>query len=407
MRRPRLVYVVTHPVTADWLLRGQLQFMREQGFDVSVVAAPGPLMTAVAEREGVRTVDVPMTRGTNPREDAIALGRLVRFFRSLRPDIVNSSTTKGGLLGMMAARIAGVPIRVYLLRGLRLETVTGPMRTILGVTERIAAACANDVVCVSRSLMRLAVGGGHIPASKALVLGEGSSNGVDTDHFGRTAALKAEGERRVAAFGIRSSEKVIGFVGRLVFDKGVAEVLDAFERVRAAMPNARLLFLGSNLGDQNVDPELARKVRGAGVVSTGHIPDVAPYYARMDVLAFPSYREGFPNTLLEAACAELPIVAFRSTGIVDAVVDGETGTLVPKGDSAALALGILGYLNSPERAAAHAKAGRERVERLFTRRVVWHAWLDFYRRRLVEGSLPTPRPEHDKGDERLRMSDQG
>lgn len=391
MRRPRLVYVVTHPVTADWLLRGQLGFMRRQGFDVTVIAAPGALLQTVAEREGVDTVAIPMARGSDPHRDVAALARLVRVLRRLKPDIVNAGTTKGGLLGMIAARAAGVPIRIYLLRGLRLETVTGVMRSILGVTERIASACATDVTCVSHSLLRLSVGGGYIPRGKALVVGEGSSNGVDTAHFGWSEALRADGERRMAAFGIGASDRVIGFVGRLVFDKGVEEVLEAFARVRAEVPEAKLVFLGSDLGDQEIDPDLVRKVRAApGVVATGHIKDVAPFYARMDVLAFPSYREGFPNTLLEAACAQLPVVAFRSTGVVDAIVEGETGTLVEQGDNTALANGILAYLRSPALASAHGKAGRARAERSFSRRVVWDAWLDHYRDRLAQRGLPLP-----------------
>jgi len=395
VRRPRLVYVVTHPVSADWLLRGQLGFMRRQGFDVSVVAAPGDLLQRVVERERVETIAIPMSRGSgDPHRDALALAKMTQVFRRIRPDIVNAGTTKGGLLGMMAARMASVPIRVYLLRGLRLETVTGPLRRVLGVTERIASACAHDVACVSRSLLEVSVAGGYIPRKKALVVGEGSSNGVDTAHFGWSPELREDGERRMAALGIGPGDRVIGFVGRLVFDKGVSEVLDALARVRAEIPSTKLVFLGSDLGDQQIDPDLVRKVRAApGVIATGHIPDVAPYYARMDVLAFPSYREGFPNTVLEAACAELPVVAFRSTGSVDAVVDGVTGTLVPQGDSAALASGILAYLRSPELSRAHGKAARARVERSFSRKVVWEAWLDFYRRRLAETGLPMPVPE--------------
>jgi glycosyltransferase involved in cell wall biosynthesis len=393
MRRPRLVYVVTHPVTADVLLRGQLAFMREHGFDVTVIGAPGPELDRVREREGVDTVSVPMVRHNDARQDALSLLQLTRALRRIRPDIVNAGTTKAGLLGMLAARAVSVPIRIYLLRGLRMETATGLMRQILGVTERVAAACAHDVPCVSPSLRRLSVDGGYIPARKACVIASGSSNGVDTERYKRTPELRARGAALLAELGVAPDEPVVGFVGRLARDKGITELLDAFAMIRREIPAAKLVLLGGDVGDEVAERSLAERVRAsANVVATGTIADLAPYYARIDVLAAPTYREGFPNVIVEAASAEVPVVAFRSTGVVDAVVDGETGVLVAQGDVEGLARGVIGYLRSPELTTAHGRYARQRAERLYERSKVWTAWLEAYRDRLARLGLPLPAP---------------
>lgn len=394
MRRPRLVYAVTHPISADLLLRGQLTFMREHGFDVTVVAAPGEALDRVRDREKVTVVPIPMERDMNPRADAVSLARLTAAFRRLEPDIVNAGTTKAGLLGMMAARAANVPLRVYLLRGLRLETAHGVARKILTATEWIASACADEVVCVSRSLERIAVEGGYIPREKALVVGEGSSNGVDVTRFSRTEARVAEGKRKLAELGIPLDAPLVGFVGRLVSDKGIEELVAAFERVRARVPAARLLLVGGDLGDQDAPKHLTKLVREAkNVHAIGSVKDIVPFYAVMRVLALPSYREGFPNVVLEAAAMGMPVVGFRSTGVVDAIEDGMTGAIVDQRDVVALGDRLAGYLEDPERAAESGRRARARVERSFSGPAVWRAWLEFYRDRLAARALPVPRIE--------------
>lgn len=391
MRRPKLVYVVTHPVTADVLLRGQLTFMREHGFDVTVIGAPGAELDRVREREAVETIAVPMVRQNDARKDAVSLARLTRTLAALRPDIVNAGTTKAGLLGMVAARAVSVPIRIYLLRGLRLETATGVMRPILAATERIASACAHDVACVSPSLLRTSVDGGHIPAKKAVVIGKGSSNGVDTERYRRTEALRAEGARLLRPLGITDTDRVVGFVGRLVSDKGIAELLRAFAIVRRDVPSAKLVLIGGDLGDEVADASLVRSIRdAAGVVTTPFVHDLAPYYARLDVLAFPSFREGFPNAVVEAASAEVPAVAFRSTGVVDGIDDGTTGRLLAQDDVAAFAEALTAYVRDPALSTAHGLAARERAKCSFERHVVWNAWLEAYRERLAARGLPLP-----------------
>lgn len=391
MRRPRLVYLVTHAVSARLLLAGQLGYLRAAGFDVTVIASPGPDLDVVAAREGVEVVPVAMARAMRPADDARALVAVTAALRRLRPDIVNASTPKAGLLGMLAARALAVPVRIYLLRGLRLETEVGWRRTILATTERLAAACADDVIAVSASLRAGFVDAGLAPAAKVRVLGAGSSNGVDVARFAPSPELHA------AAVGVRdrlaipAGAPVVGFVGRLARDKGIVDLLDAFDRVRAPRPDARLLLLSADLADEDTPAEVARRVPiTPGVIAVPRVDDVRPYLAAMDVLGFPSQREGFPNVVLEAAALAVPAVGYPVTGVRDAIVDGVTGRLVATGDTGALADALASYLDDPVRAVADGEAARARAVADFARPTVWRRWADLYRDALVARCLPLP-----------------
>ncbi len=374
---PRLLLVVTHPMTARYLLRGQLRFLRENGFRVAVACSPGADLEQVARREQVDAFPVPISREIRPLSDLRAIGRLRRVIAAWRPDVVNASTPKAGLLGMIAARAARVPVRLYTLRGLRLETTRGLKRWVLRRAERFAAACAGEVVAVSPSLARRVVALKLAPARKVRVLGPGASNGVEVERFAAPDRDAVSALR--ARLGLGEDRPVIGFVGRFTRDKGLVDLVAAFDGVRGRVPDARLLLVGDFEAGDPVPREARERIEKDGaIVRTGFVPDTSVCYPLMDVLAFPSYREGFPNAPLEAAAAGLPVVGYAATGTVDAVEDGSTGVLVSPGDVPALAEALMRLLADPAERRRLGAAGRERVARLFANEVVWRRWADLY-----------------------------
>lgn len=362
-------------------MRGQLAYLREQGFEVTVVSSPGPELDLVGRREGVRTIGLAMEREIHPRADAISLAAMVRTLRALKPDIINASTSKAGLVGMIAARLLGIPHRVYLLRGLRLETERGARRAILGVAERVAVACAHEVICVSESLRARFIEAGHAPAAKCRVLGAGSSNGIEVERFAPSDDRRRQAAALRDGLAIPRDAPVIGFIGRPVDDKGIHELLRAFTSLLEHHPTTRLVLVGAGFANDHASPGIERALRSTpNVVLVGRVDEPAPYYAMMDVLAFPSHREGFPNAVLEAAAAGVPAVGTSATGVVDAIRDGETGALVPLRDEHALAQALVRYLDDPALRARHGEAARIRARDEYAREVVWAHWNDEYRR---------------------------
>ncbi len=380
--RGRLVYLVTHPMTSRLLLRGQLEWMRQRGFEVTLVTstADEPATTEPDPAYSVRRI--PMAREISPAADLISLFRIARELRRLRPHIVNASTPKAGVLGITAARLARVPARIYTLRGLRLETTSGLRHRALTVTERLACAGAHRVVCVSESLRRRCVELRLCRPEAATVLADGSSNGVDLARFAETPPTVTDRLRRELDLG---RAPVVGFVGRLTRDKGVEDLRAAFARIETALPEARLLLIGGHEAGDRVSAATRRWISDdRRVLGLGRVDDPAPYYPLMDVLAFPSYREGMPNAPLEAAAARVPTVGYRVTGTVDAIEDGVTGALIEPGKVDDLARALVRYLEDGDLARRHGCAAHQRVADRYRPERVWRALETEYARLLGE-----------------------
>jgi len=372
MNGVRVVDIVTASVSVRFL-EGRPEYFAGKGYEVTVVSSPGEELRK-AEREGVRTVAVEMAREISPLRDLVSLWGLVRVLRRLRPAITNVATPKAGLLGGVAAWLCGVPCRYYTLLGLRCETTTGLKREVLIAAERIACACAHRVICVSESMRQKAIELGLVEASRTVVLASGSYNGTEPERFAPTTEALRRGGQMREKLGIPANAPVVGFVGRLTKDKGINELVKAYSELRKEMAELRLLLVGEM---EEGDPLTARTrwllENEPGIVRTGFVDDPADYYHLLDVFAFPTYREGFGNVAVEANAAGKPVVAAGATGVVDAVVDGVTGLLVPVGDARALAGALKKVIENPGMAAALGSAGRERAVREFWRERLWEA----------------------------------
>jgi glycosyltransferase involved in cell wall biosynthesis len=316
-----------------------------------------------------------MHRGIAPFADLISLLRLWKLIGQCNPRLVEFSTPKAGLLGTLAAWMRGVPCRVYMLRGLKLERSTGLKRRILLSAERLAATCAHVVLCNSESLRAEALALGITSDAKLLMLGEGSSHGVDGARFSPgTSGIRGQ-------FGISPGAPVVGFVGRLTQDKGLPELIQAFNSIRRAEPSARLLLVGwFDAAEDALTSGLREQIENhPGIVCTGFVDDPAPYYRAMDVFVLPTWREGFPNAVLEAAASGIPVVTTESTGARDSVVSEVTGLLIPPGYPEAIAEAVLMILRDPERRRRMGRAGRAWVVEHYVESHVMRLTTEYYK----------------------------
>jgi glycosyltransferase involved in cell wall biosynthesis len=372
--RPLIVAGITNPQTCV-VLKERLLALREAGFRVVLISSPGGLVGRIAAEAGIEVVAIPIRREIAPLHDLRSLWRLLSALHRLRPQITEFSTPKAGLLGSLAAKLCGVPMRVYLLRGLRLETLHGFKRHVLLAAERIASACCHHVVCNSESLRAKALALRVAAERKLRLIGPGSSHGVDVERF-----YPGQDEVR-AHLGIPHHVPVIGFVGRLTRDKGVPELIEAFEEVLGSVPAARLLLLGCfDESEDAITEELRARIEmDPRIVRTGFVDDTAKYYRAMDMMVLPTWREGFPNVVLEAAASGIPVITTLSTGSRDAVVPEVTGLLIPAGYPEAITEAVLRLVRNPDVRHRMGRAARAWVIERFVNGYVLGLTASFYK----------------------------
>ena len=371
----KLIKISTVPQSLNGFCRGQLKMLSAY-YEVVAVSSPEPELRMLEEREGVRTIAVPMERHISLLKDLRSLWRMVRVFRREKPDIVHSITPKAGLVSMLAAWICRVPVRMHTYTGLVFPTATGLLRQVLILTDRILCFCATDInpesLGVKEDLERF-----HITRKPLRLIANGNVRGVDMDYYDRTPEVMAKA-RQIRMPGVFT----FCFVGRLVGDKGINELVEAFDRLHREMPATRLLLVGPYENDLDpLKPNVDERIRrGDGIEAVGSQSDPRPYYAASDALAFPSYREGMPNVVLEAGAMGLPSIVTDINGSREIIRQGYNGVVIPSRDAEALYQAMGRFATCREETARLAANARKNVADRYEQKMVWRALLAEYNR---------------------------
>ncbi|MBI5370438.1 MAG: glycosyltransferase family 4 protein [Sphingobacteriales bacterium] len=369
---PKLLRITTAPISLNVLLPGQMKYMREQGFDVLMVSSDGPELKAVLEREGCRHHIIPMTRRMTPFGDLRCLWLLYKFFRKEKPDLVHSHTPKAGLLSMLAAKMAGVKLRVHTIAGLRYVTTRGFGRQVLIVMEKLTGMAATHVWPNSYSMKAFIERNRLVNPKKLEVIGWGSSNGVNLARY-NTAALKADKLNEIKAH-IQYDPSLFYFlsVGRIVHDKGMDELLQAFARLHKDHPQIRLVLVGAF--EDEVDPvsDTARQLikTHPAVISAGWSDAVEYYMHISQALVHPSHREGFPNVLMQAGAMGCPVLCSCIDGNIDIVEHRKTGLIFEVKNEEALYREMAWALGHPEELKDYAQTLLQQVQTHYDQRIV-------------------------------------
>ena len=376
----KLIRITTIPLSLEKLLENQLRFMNAY-YEVTAVSSEGERLKAFGKQQGVKTVAVGLTRQITPLQDLKALWQLFCLLKKEQPFIVHSHTPKAGTIGMLAAKLAGVPHRLHTVAGLPLLETTGNKRRLLDFVEKITYACATKVYPNSNGLKSIIIAQNFCSPDKLKVIGNGSSNGIDTDFFSPQSVSEAEKARLKAQLGIAEGDFVFVFVGRMVSDKGINELTKAFVQLSAAHKNIKLILVGPL--EKELDPLLPETenaiLNTTTIISVGYQNDVRPYFSVSDCLVFPSYREGFPNVVMQAGAMGLPSVVSDINGCNEIIVPDENGMLIEPKSVNAIYNSMKRIFEDKDLYIRLKNNAREMIVSRYQQKLVWEAVLNEYK----------------------------
>ena len=328
-----ILHVVNIYFVIPYFLGGQFEYFRELGYELDVVCSKSPYLDPYAKQHNFGYREIPILRSINPIQDFKSIRQICRYIKDRQVGIVVGHTPKGGLLSMVAAWLMRVPKRVYFRHGLVYQTSSGLKRFILMSVDRLASLLATKIVCVSPSVLEQSIKDKLSPAHKQIVLGKGTCSGVDTQGKFNPQNINPEKMSLLKQkWGINDSDWIVGYTGRLVRDKGIMELVDAFDLVKVNNPRLKLLLVGMFEERDALPQEVQNWIKNdPQIVWTDfQNEDMEYFYAMMNVYVLMSYREGFPTGTLEAQSMGVPVITTRVTGCCDSIVEGETGVFVSR-----------------------------------------------------------------------------
>ena len=378
--KKKIIRITTVPISLEKLLSGQLQFM-SSFYDVIAVSSEKENLERLGKMQGLDIFPLEMTRKITPIKDAFAVIKLYFFLKKTKPFIVHSHTPKAGIVGMLAAKLAGVPHRLHTVAGLPLMEVIGTKRKVLDIVEKFTYSCATMVYPNSMGLKNIILDHNFCHSKKLKVLANGSSNGIDTSFFNPELYSEEQKIELRNQLGIQTDDFVFIFVGRLVKDKGINEMVAAFEHVQKENTKVKLLLIGDYEND--LDPLNSQTVESINnnpsIIAAGFKNDVRPYLSVANVLVFPSYREGFPNVVMQAGAMGLPSIVSNINGCNEIIIEKENGLIIPVKDEMAILSAMKTVVANSSLTTKMKENSRKMIVSRYEQKVVWEAILSEYR----------------------------
>ena len=372
----KVIRTSTIPISLNKLLKGQLKFLSKE-FEVIGLSSSGTDLDEVKNRERVKTIAVEMQRGMSPFKDIVSLVKLYLVFKKEKPQIVHSITPKAGLLCMLAAKFAGVPIRMHMFTGLLFPTMKGFSQKFFIKMDQLLCWAATNIYPEGNGVKQDLINY-NITSKPLKVLANGNVNGIDLDFFSPKQISEDQKYQLRNELNFDPQDFVFVFVGRLVGDKGINELVDAFKSFDNS--NVKLLLVGPLELKQDPIKEATIKeiTNNKNIISVGSKSDVRPYLAISDVLVFPSYREGFPNVVLQAGAMELPCIVTNISGCNEIIEEGKNGIIIPPKNKLAIANAMNFVIDNKDKKEFFMKNARSMIESRYNQKLVWNAILKEY-----------------------------